>query len=354
MSKELRIGIVGTGFGARVHIPVMQATPGVRVVAVASARKSRAAHIAAKFNIPEAFDDYRMLVQLPEVDLVSVVTPPPLHCPVSLEAIEAGKHVLCEKPMAMNAGESRAMLEKARENGVIHLMNFEFRTNPAHKKVKELVDGGYLGRLHQVHVTIITGVWTDFGHFHRNWWFRKDSGGGWLGALGSHFIDLLRFFFGDVSGVSAQLNTLTEKRKVADLEDQQNVSADDTFNLLLKFKNGAVGVFSSSAVIPAPGGPRIVAYGSEGTLVLEGDRLYGATKGETELVPIPVPESKPAVNLDLLDPHYIPFSHWIKLIAESVPQGVQLSPNFEDGLRCQQVMDGARESAAKGKWVNIA
>jgi predicted dehydrogenase len=256
--------------------------------------------------------------------------------------------------MAMNAGESRAMLEKAREKGVIHLMNFEFRTNPAHKKVKELVDSGYLGRLHQVHVTIITGVWKDFGHFHRNWWFRKDSGGGWLGALGSHFIDLLRFFFGDVSGVSAQLNTLTEKRKVADLEDQQNVSADDTFNLLLKFKNGAVGVFSSSAVIPAPGGPRIVAYGSEGTLVVEGDRLYGATKGETELVPIPVPESKPAVNLDLLDPHYIPFSHWIKLIAESVPQGVQLSPNFEDGLRCQQVMDGARESAAKGKWVNIA
>jgi predicted dehydrogenase len=353
MREDLRIGVVGTGFGVRVHIPVMQAMPGVRVVAVASTREGRAANIAAKFDIPKAFDDYRMLVQLPEVDLVSVVTTPPLHCPVSLEAIEAGKHVLCEKPMAMNAGESQTMLEKAREKGIIHLMNFEFRTKPAYKKVKELVEGGYLGRLRQVHVTIMTGAWNDFGHFYRNWWFRKDCGGGWLGALGSHFIDLLRFFFGDISGVSAQLNTITEKRKVADLEDQQEVSADDTFNLLLKFKSGALGVFSSSAVISAPGGPRIVAYGSEGTLTLGDDHLYGATSGETQLLPIPVSESKPAVNLDLLDPHYIPFSHWMKLIAESVPRGIQLTPSFEDGLRCQQVLDGARESAAKGKWVEI-
>ncbi|UCG82679.1 MAG: Gfo/Idh/MocA family oxidoreductase [Dehalococcoidia bacterium] len=350
----VRVGVVGTGFGARTHIPVFQATPGICVSAVAGANKERAEKVAQKYNISHAFNDYRQLVELPEINLVSVVTPPNLHYPVVMAALEAGKHVLCEKPMAMDANESRVMLDKAREKGIIHLMNFEFRTVPVRKKMKLLIDEGYLGQLYLVHVSIFTNFWRDYSHIMRRWWFRSESGGGWLGALGFHFIDALLCWFGEMVEVSAQLDTLVTSLKVKDFEVPQNVDADDTFSLLVRFKNGASGVFASSAVAHTTEMPRVVAYGSEGTLVLEGDCLYGSRRGETEMKEITVgdDESVQTENI-ILDPHYVPFTRWVQHIAEAIPCGQQVSPSFEDGLRCQVVMDAARLSSTEGKRVII-
>lgn len=350
----VRVGVVGTGFGSRTHIPVFQATPGMSVSAVASAHKRRAEKVAQKYNIPNAFDDYRELVELPEIDLVSVVTPPDLHCRVTMAALEAGKHILCEKPMAMDANESRIMLDKAREKGIIHLMNFEFRTEPVRQKMKQLIDEGYLGQLYLVHVSIFTSFWQDYSHIMRRWWFRSESGGGWLGALGSHFIDTLLYWFGDILEVSAHLDTLVSSRKVKGFEVPQNVDADDTFNLLVRFQNGASGVFVSSAVVHTTEMPRVVAYGSGGTLVLEGDCLYGSKRGETGMKKISIDDDEVVLPENIVfDPHYMPFTRWARLIAEAITCGQQLSPSFEDGLRCQEVMDAARLSSAEGKRVII-
>ncbi len=351
---SIGVGVVGTGFGARTHIPVFQANPGISVLAVASAQKQRAERVAQKYNIPHAFGDYRQLVELPDIDLVSVVTPPNLHCPVTMAALEASKHVLCEKPMAMDANESRMMLDKAREKGIIHLMNFEFRTLPVRQKMKQLIDEGCLGQLYLVHVSILTNFWLVYSHIMRRWWFRRERGGGWLGALGSHFIDALLYWFGNIVEVSAQLDTSVKSLMVKDFEVPQNVDADDTFSLQVRFKNGASGVFASSSVAHTTEMPRVVAYGSEGTLVLEGDCLYGLKRGETTMKKIDVDDDE--VELDekiILDPHYVPFTRWTRQIAEAIPHRQQLSPSFEDGLRCQEVMDAARISSAEGKRIII-
>ncbi len=175
-----------------------------------------------------------------------------------------------------------------------------------------------------------------------------------MGGLGSHFIDALRYWFGEVEGVSAQLRTLVARRNVSDFDDPQDVNADDAFSLLLRFRNGASGAFTSSAVTSTPEDPRVSAYGSDGTLVLVGDCLYGARTGEEKLVEIRADEDEAVEDGSaVLDPHYIPFTRWARTITRAIREGKQLAPSFEDGLRCQKVMDAARRSSAEGRWVAI-
>ncbi len=351
MGKEtIGVGVIGTGFGVRVQIPVWARTPGARVVAVCSHDAARAHAVAERFGIPHATTDPRQLAQLPDVDLVSVVTPPYLHHDGVIAAIEAGKHVLCEKPFAMDAAQGREMLDRARARGVIHLVNYEFRTVPARAEMRRLVHEGFLGVLGHVHVTA-------FGDFIRAthgrispWWFQAKSGGGWLGASGSHTIDTLRFVFGDITGVGAQLDTLVKEPHILGGGTVKS-EVDDTFFLLFRFASGAMGAYLAGAAT-ATGGPpmRIEAYGSEGTLVLEGDRLLAAKAGQA-LAEAPVPA--PDVPRDIADPHYVPFTVWTRRIVEAVRAGRQIAPDFEDGWRSQQVIDAARRSAIEGRWVSI-
>ncbi len=352
MTREtVGIGVVGTGFGVRVQIPVFLNTPGAKVVAVCGARLDRAQQAASKFGVPKALDDYRKLVELPEVDLVSVITPPTLHYPVTMAALEAGKHVLCEKPFAMDVREARKMLAKAQERNLVNLVNFEFRQDPARVEMKRLIEEGFLGKLLHVHVAQFSSFWGQQETRSRRWWFRTESGGGWLGASGSHTIDAIRCWFGEISGVSAQLDTVVREHKVPDANGLQEGNADDAFFLLMRFASGASGVLASSAGIAAGGRALFEAYGAEGTLVLEGETLKAAKRGAGELKAMPVPPLK--LEPGVVDPHYGPFSLWAKKVVDAVREGNTLAPNFEDGLRSQEVIDAARLSAAQGRWVGL-
>ncbi len=356
--RLVKVGVVGLGYGGRVHVPLLKGTPGVKVEAVADINLERAQRLAAKYGIPHVFEDYHELVQLPELDLVSVATPPNMHCEITLAAMEAGKHVLCEKPIAMDVGDSRTMLNEAKKRGALHFMNFEYRCSPAWRKVKQLYSEGYLGRLHQVQISSFSGTWLDTSLPWYQWWFRKESMGGWLAGLAPHYIDGIRYWFGEIKEVSAQLSTIVKQRHMEGFDDIQDVDADDTFNLLLKLENGASVVFSSSAVVETPVVPRLVAYGSDGTLVLEGDsevvgaHIYGSRKGEKELVEIP--NDEPPIDIGVpIDSRLLPNIPWFRAIADAVREGRKLTPDFEDGLRCQEVMDAAWRSAEEGRWVEI-
>ncbi|MEE9284876.1 MAG: Gfo/Idh/MocA family oxidoreductase [Dehalococcoidia bacterium] len=351
--KSIGVGVIGTGFGVRVQIPVWSKTPGARVVAVCSHDPARAKAVADRFDIPHAVTDYRALAQLPDVDLVSVATPPYLHHPATMAAIEAGKHVLCEKPFALDEAQALEMLEAARAKGVIHLLNFEFRTDPARQEMRRRVRQGFIGDLAHLHVT-------SFGDFVRategrtaRWWYEAKSGGGWLGASGSHTIDTLRFVFGEIVGVGAQLETVIKEHRVLKAEGTMTAEVDDTFFFLFRFASGALGAFLSGAAIAAGGGvQRIEAYGTEGTLVLDGDRLLAARKGERSLEQVPLPA--PELASGTVDPHYVPMGTWTRQIVDAVSDGRQIAPDFEDGWRSQQVIDAVRRSAAEGRWIDIA
>ena len=346
------IGVIGTGFGVRVQIPVWLQTPGAKVTAVCSSDKARAEQIARRFGITHAVTDPRALASLPEVDLVSVATPPYLHHQGVIAAIEAGKHVLCEKPFALNAHEGLDMLERARANRVIHLVNYEFRTLPSRIEMRRLVQQGFIGKLMHVHVLTFTDAARASEGRLARWWYEAKSGGGRLGASGSHTIDTLRFIFGEIVGVSAQFEAYVKEHRVLGGETI-GADVDDTFFILFRFADGAMGAYLSGAAISAggSGGMRIEAHGTEGTLVLDGDTLLAARKGERSLQPVHTEtlSMPPGVS----DPHYAPFWAWTRQIVAGVREGRQITPDFFDGWRSQQIIDAARLSQAEGRWVEI-
>ena len=346
------IGIIGTGFGVRVQLPVWSQTPGAKVVGVCSGKLERAKQVAERFDVPHATADYDELASLPDVDLVSVATPPHLHSAGALAAIKAGKHVLCEKPFALDAAEAKEMLDRARERDVLHLTNFEFRQTPARAEMRRMIDEGFLGELSHVHTTTFGGFVRATEGRTAGWWYDTKRGGGWLGASGSHTIDMLRFFFGEITGVSAQLETVVKKHRILGAEEPIMTDVDDTFFLTLRFENGGLGALLSGAATAAGGsGMALEAYGSEGALALNGDSLLAAEKGRPEFSEVELPE--PDVPMDLADPHYVPFGLWTRRIVAAVQEGTALKPDFEDGWRSQQVIDAARQSSDEGRWVDI-
>src|SRR5438874_2079683 len=205
---DLGIGIVGTGAGVRTHLPVWSRTEGARVTAICSHSAERATAVAEQFGIAHAVTGYDELAGLDDVDLVVVATTPDLHQGAVMAAIGAGKHVLCEKPFAMDAGQASEMLQAAEASGVRHFVNHEFRMDPALQEMRRRLDDGSIGQVTYVHLS-------DFGNFVTatqgilsTWWFQSAKGGGWFGAHGSHRVDQLRYLFGEITEVSATLETV--------------------------------------------------------------------------------------------------------------------------------------------------
>ena len=156
VTKAVKIGVIGVGFGAKVQIPGFQ-SEGFEVVAVCSRRRERAEGAAKSAGIDNVYTDYREMIRQPNLDAVSIVTPPNLHHEMAITALGAGKHVLCEKPFAMNRQQAKQMWDKAKETGLTAMVTHEFRFIPARAYIKELLQQGYLGELRNVSVALLSG-----------------------------------------------------------------------------------------------------------------------------------------------------------------------------------------------------
>lgn len=355
---RIGIGVIGAGaFAKSGQIPAFRLCPDAAVVAVCSRRAERAETIAQEFGIPHVFTDYREMLKMEQVDLVSIITPPHLHYPTVLAALEAGKHILCEKPMAMNLDEAAAMYQRAEARGVIHCIDHELRFNPTRKKMKELIDGGYLGRLR--HLTVAVSAAFNITPDSRpwNWWSQKSTGGGILGANGSHYIDLLRWWFGEISAVSGQLCTCLPLRKLANSEEMRQVETDDLCVFLCEFENGGQGTIILSTVDHHPRGHRLEAFGDGGSLILDGQgRLWGGKEGQEQLTDLTEPD--PASALEGIARNMFPMSfvHFARALVAAVRNGTPPTDaaTFYDGMKCQQVMDAVSRSWEERRWVEIA
>ena len=146
MAKRLKVGVVGVGFGAQVHIPAFQSED-LDVIAVTARREERAKETAEKFNIPNFFSNYESMLELDDLDAVSIATPVHLHLPVVLAALNAGKHVICEKPFSTDQATAKQMLDAANESKQTAMIAHEFRFSSGRSRVKELIDEGYIGIL---------------------------------------------------------------------------------------------------------------------------------------------------------------------------------------------------------------
>lgn len=356
--KTIGIGIIGAGFARTTQIPGFQNCDGARIVAITSAHRENAVKVARECGIEHVADDWRSLIARDDVDLVSIVTPVVRHCEMTIEALDAGKAVLCEKPMAMNAGEARRMSDRARDAGVLALIDHELRFLSGRMRMRELIRGGAIGKVRHAKLTFRADSRAAAGR-PWNWWSDEDQGGGALGAIGSHAVDGFRWLLGtEVSEVFANLATHVRKRR-DDAGVVHQVTSDDEANLLLrftdgKFTSGTTGNVSLSMVEAGKPEHRLEVFGAIGALMVEeaGELWKSITdEGEWKRVETDGGELANGMRESGWARGFTSFSKKIVAALQEGRTKVEGAATFEDGYQTQRVLDAARQSHANGCWV---
>lgn len=352
----VRVGIVGTGFGVSAMVPGFRLAAGAEVVAICSSRRERAEAAARAQGIPLAFDDYREMLDQAQLDLVCVATPVATHAPITLAAIAAGCHVLCEKPTAMDAPEAAAMLRAAEAAGVVHMVDHELRFNPTRARVAELIAAGYVGKVTYASVRNVSAMRADPARAW-DWWSDRARGGGALGANGSHQIDLLRWWLGEIVEVSGQFATYVGQRPdPAGGGELREVTSDDQFSFVARLASGGAAHVFVSYVAHHGGSNQTEVHGDAGSLVLDHeDRLWGRRLGSAgpEELTAPDPlEGTPGVPGNVWGRS---FAHLARELVGAIAEGRPLrrGATLADGLRCQQVLDAVRRSHDEGRRVAV-
>ncbi|HEX8771345.1 MAG TPA: Gfo/Idh/MocA family oxidoreductase, partial [Acidimicrobiales bacterium] len=316
---------------------------------------ARAADVASRHRIPLVFTDYQQMVATARLDAVVIVAPDEQHYPMTMDALDAGLHVLCEKPLATTAAQARAMYERAETAGVKHMSFFALRTSLHHRYMHQLIEQGYLGTPYAAHLHLTHGFFRSDAY---QWRFDQQRGTGALGDLGCYVIDLARWFVGDIARVSAHLSSLVERPHP---DGQPYVPANDAASLVVAFANGAQGTIAASVVAhQAERGQlnSVVLYGSAGTLELQhtfrGSSLQGARAEEQQIGPLAIPAElwegvDPATPTDVTTGHSVGDRAFIDAIVQDRP----ITPSFYDGWKVQQVIEAAFTAHDQGCAVTI-
>jgi predicted dehydrogenase len=347
--QRLRVGVIGTGYGTAVHVPGLQHLPEVEVAAICANHLDHAKQAAHRFRISEYYRDYREMIRRCALDAVTVAVPPHAQHQVVVGCLEAGLHVLCEKPMGTTAAEARDMHRLAQDSGNRHAVNYQTRYTPTRRRFKDLVSKGYIGSLQSVTVTGCRVSWMDRRLQDPNWIDEGERAAGLLNAIGSEHVDTLRWCFGDFEGVAGAVTI--------DRSSRGRRGIDTSFSMVLRFRSGAAGTVHVTGNAPVGLGEEIVASGDEGMLVLQADgRLYGTRRDEHRVEELPVPGYDRTHLPDFPHPRMLSFivmaSDWVRGILTG--DRVGMLPSFEDGMRVQEVLHGVQRSEALSRWIDLS
>ena len=352
----MNVGIIGASFARAAYLPALKHVDGAEVVAVASARLESAKGAADAFGVPHAYDDWKKMLSEHDLDLVCIATPTLTHAPMTLAALDAGAHVLCEKPTAMDAAEAKAMLDKAEALGRVHMIDHELRFNPNRQRIKELLDEGFVGEVRHVNISNISLGWGDPASRPKDdWWSLASQGGGRLGANGSHRVDLLRWWLGDVGAVSGQALTLVPERQDERTGEGWMATADDTTHFTLEMTSGALANAFLSGVARHNLGNYTQIFGSEGTILLSNDeKLLVARTGEPfEDRSVRDPNADlPGVNPGVWNVSVVGLMRELAA-AISEERAPHEGATFVDGWENQRVLDVIKRSGAERRWVEL-
>ena len=367
MPEQVRIGVIGAGrVVTGLHLPSLNSHPRARVAALCCRTGEHAERTAQAFDIPRVYTNHRAMLDRGGLDAVLVATPDDLHYPMAMDALDAGLHVFCEKPLAGNAGQAQEMLAKAEAAGLVHGVFFTWRWRPQYRYLKELVDEGYLGRPYHCHIRYLGG----YGRQARyQWRFDGRRANGVLGDLGSHMIDLARWTTGEIAQVCAHLNAFVERPGP---EGGTSKPANDSALLLLQFENGAQGAIHVSAVAYTADRfqeQHMVLHGARGTLEADHSlcgsdwalmviktpcQVRGAREGDARFAVLPLPD-RLWENADPEDSGtvFTGQSAGARAFVDAIVEGRPMTPDFEDGGKVQQVIDAALRSHREGGWVPV-
>ena len=340
------VAIIGTGWAERVQIPAFQAA-GLNIVMITGRNEEKTRRIAQTYNIPHYSTNWQDTLQS-NAKLISVTSPPFLHKEQTLAILESGRHVLCEKPMALNIAEAREMVTAAEAaSEQFALVDFELRFTPARRKAKELLAAGLIGRV----VTVTARVATDFRTnpaLPFTWWSDRALGGGVLGAIGSHVFDGIRWLLDDapITLKGASLKALYDERKDADGVTRP-VTADDIASVVFEVGD-AVGTMLVHAVALDEPIDLLTIRGTEGTLVIDKSlKLYlGKREG---------PLKEYVTHLPGIVPNRFRSSAYgagTVLLGQAIADGLEGSnrslvsaATLRDGAEVQALLDGCRALA---------
>jgi predicted dehydrogenase len=342
--------VVGTGFGARVHVPALRAA-GFDVHALVGRDPEKTARRAERLDVPNACTSLAEAFALPGADVhaVTIATPPATHAALAIEACDAGRHVLCEKPFSLDAPEAEAMLAAATRAGVTALVGHEFRWAPDRALAARAIADGVIGEPRMASLVQYVPLVADPDARVPEWWFDEARGGGWLGASGSHIVDQVRTWLGEVASVSATLPTVARRD-----------GAEDAFVVQMTMRSGAQVVLQQTAAswTPHVAGITVVA-GTDGTIEVTGDGVWCSDRSGRRLLDVPADLALPVSPGESDDPRHRythlelgPYTRLCEALRAGVegrtPESAVPVPTFADGVADMHVMDAIRASAAAG------
>ncbi|MGB8893064.1 MAG: Gfo/Idh/MocA family oxidoreductase [Pseudolabrys sp.] len=342
----IRLGIIGTNYGRTVQLPAFRADPRCEVIALAGSDPTRTAELAHSAGVPKAYSSWRALVEDVDVQAVAIATLPSLQVSIAIRALELGKPVFAEKPMANDFAGARTMLRQAMLSRKPTMIDFNFHQIMSWQRAKAMLDAKAIGALR--HVTV---------HWHvesraiqlrmRSWKTVGDDGGGVLGNFISHCFHYLEWFCGPIAGLSA---------RVAGLPGDSEL--ETTVVMALHLAKGLLVSLSMSCASYLGIGHRIEFFGEDGTLVLHNpgaDYMRGFElwhgKREASLVRI---GAEDPVDAKYPDGRIAPVSRLAKLFFDAIEGSGTAAPGFAEGYRVQQLIDAARRSHQQGAWIDVA
>ncbi|MCP5058845.1 MAG: Gfo/Idh/MocA family oxidoreductase [bacterium] len=351
--------IVGTGFGVLTHLRALRKA-GIEVHALVGRNPEKTRDRAQMFDVPRGLTSLAEALALPGVDAVTISTPPHTHAELVLEAIAAGKHVLCEKPFARDADEGQRMLEAAEQAGIVHLLGTEFRYATSQALLTRTVREGAIGEPRLATFIMNVPVLADPASEVPDWWSRSESGGGWLGAYASHIIDQVRATLGEISGVSASLSRVTDR----------DWTVEDSYTVHFRTASGCDGLLQSTCGARGPMDMITRVSGSNGTAWLQGADVLVADAAGTRTLDVPEdlrtlpPEPAPRELMETAYDHLHaagfdlgPYTKLAETLRDRI-LGLETAADpapatFADGLAAQRVLDAIRKSSAERCWVEI-
>jgi len=328
---------------------------------------------AEQFGWESYETSWKRLIKSKDIDLIDISTPNNTHRDIALAAAREGKHILCEKPLAMNLTEAREMLQAVEEAGVKHMVCFNYRRVPAIALAKRLIGEGKLGRIYHYRATYLQS-WIVDPLFPLVWRLKKEeAGSGVHGDLNAHLIDLARYLVGEFDQVAGMSETFIKERATPAEEESpgakvenEKVTVDDATLFLARFKNGALGSFEATRFATGRKNfQRIEINGSQGSLIFNLERM-----NELEFFSANDPDYTQGFKTILTtEPSHPYIAHWwppghiigyehtfvhtIYGLMEAIAADKMPSPNFADGVKCQEVLEAVDKSVEQGSWIKI-
>lgn len=375
--KPLNIGLIGYGGIGRVHAMAYRdiifhyglPADTIKIVGVATSRPETAEKAAKEIGCQVWTADYRELLARPDIDLVDVCTPNYNHEEILVAAAEAGKHIYCEKPLAMNVAEGQRIVAAVEKAGVNNQMTFNFRFFPAILRARQLMEAGFVGRVFSFRARYYRSSYISSDK-PLSWRLQKAvAGGGTLFDLASHVLDLIYYTLGDFGSVQAVLETLIKERPVkAGATETGPVDVDDLVLMHLRMADGTLGLLESSRMgTGATNDLQLEIFGDKGAIrfnldepgylevydVRDNDKPLGGMRGYKKLETVQKYEGQKAPDATMIPSfmrgHAECQYQFLKAIWDDRPA----SPSLADGLKIQEVMAAAGRSSQERRWVTV-